>query len=46
VERALAREALLLRRALRSEGPCTVSEELGHIGSSVRRRSPAVSDGA
>jgi len=46
LERALAREALLLRRALRSEGPCTVSEELSRIGPPMRVGAPETSDGA
>jgi predicted RNA-binding protein YlxR (DUF448 family) len=46
VDRALAREAVLLRRALRSEGPCTVSEELGRVGQPARDEGPEASDGA
>ena len=46
VERAVAREALLLRRALRSEGPCTVSEELGRVASPTSVSTTKASDGA
>jgi uncharacterized protein len=46
VERAVARESLLLRRALRSEGPCTVSQELDRIGQPTRDGAMEASDGA
>ena len=46
VERALARDAGLLRRALRSDGPCTASEELGRVGQPTQDEVPEASDGA
>ncbi len=46
MERALARDALLLRRALRSEGPCTVSMELGLVGAPTHADDLEASDGA
>jgi len=46
VERALAREALLLRRALRTEGSCTVSEDLARIGTPMAGPVAGASDGA
>jgi uncharacterized protein len=46
VERALAREALLLRRALRTEGSCMVSEGLARVGSPAAGPVAEASDGA
>jgi len=46
LERASARDSLLLRRALRSEGPCTVSEDLARVGRPTRDDVPEASDDA
>lgn len=46
VERALAREALLLRRALRTGGTCTVSDDLERVAQPSTHRAAVTSDGA
>lgn len=46
VQRALAREALLLRRALRTGGTCTVSDELERVALSGSQPVAGASDGA
>jgi len=46
VERALARESLLLRRALRIEGSCTVSEDLARVIAPQAGQVAGATDGA
>ena len=46
VERALAREALLLRRALRIRGTCTVSDDLERVAKPTTQPVVETSDGA
>ena len=46
VERALAREGLLLRRALRIGGTCTVSDDLERVITPTLLRVAGTSDGA